>query len=359
MIPGLEIHKLIIDPIWQNKLFKFVDVFDENQPLKRKTRQYGYEYDYKARHKDKIIKKINNAPPELLCIADLLYKHGLMRQKANQIIINKYEPGQGISAHRDHIRYFTGDIATLSLGSAYVMRFKPHSENKLEDPKKIYDVLLPIGSLAVMKDDARSLWTHEIIAKKSDTINGVTSKRGTRISITFRTVADEFLPKKSVLVLCQRKEGFTNEINIQDQLIPKLEQIIKNFLIEKTDDDNADIKYMTELDSNPNNKADYNIKLLDFNSEAIKFCDQHSEFYDLIVLQTCPFQYMDYNLIKNILKKGGYVIFVAVQATGVLYTLNKYIVTNLPKMFKDGCFIHSTSDIPKLITFQKLQDESL
>ena len=55
MIPGLEIHQLIDDPVLQNKLFKLVDVFDEKQPLKRKTRQYGYEYDYKSResHKDK------------------------------------------------------------------------------------------------------------------------------------------------------------------------------------------------------------------------------------------------------------------------------------------------------------------
>ena len=33
MITGLEIHQLIIDPIWQDKLFKLVDVFNEKQPL--------------------------------------------------------------------------------------------------------------------------------------------------------------------------------------------------------------------------------------------------------------------------------------------------------------------------------------
>ena len=175
-------------------MFELVDIFDENQPLKRKTRQYGYEYDYKAResHKDKKLKKLTyTTPKKLLCIADVLYKYNLMRQKPNQIIINKYEPGEGISAHRDHIRYFTGDIATLSLGSAYIMRFRPHPENILVDQKKIYDVLLPVGSLAVMKDDARSLWTHEIIGKKTDIINGKKINRGTRISITFRTVSDE------------------------------------------------------------------------------------------------------------------------------------------------------------------------
>jgi len=195
MLPGLEIHQLIDDPVFQNKLFKLVDVFDEKQPLTRKTRQYGYEYDYKSResHKDKKLKKsLHDTPQQLSCISDVIYKYSLMRQKANQIIINRYEPGEGIAAHRDHIRYFTGDIATLSLGSAYVMRFRPHPENTLEDPSKFYDVLLPIGSLAVMKDHARNLWTHEIIGKKSDTINGVTTKRDTRISITFRTVADKF-----------------------------------------------------------------------------------------------------------------------------------------------------------------------
>lgn len=192
--PGLEMYELIPDKFIQDKLFELVDIFDENQPLKRKTRQYGYEYDYNAResHQDKKLKKISyTTPNQLLCIADVLYKYNLMRQKPNQIIINKYEPGEGISAHRDHIRYFTGDIATLSLGSAYVMRFRPHTKNKLVDPKKFYDVLLPVGSLAVIKDDARSLWTHEIISKKSDIIDGKTTKRGTRISITFRTVSDE------------------------------------------------------------------------------------------------------------------------------------------------------------------------
>ena len=192
--PGLEIYNLIPDTFVQNKLYELVDNFDENQPLMRKTRQYGYEYNYNARESDtlKKLKKIKDTTPTpLLCIADVLYNYKLMRQKPNQIIINKYEPGQGISAHRDHMKYFTGDIATLSLGSEYVMKFRPHTENKLVDPKKFYDVLLPVGSLAVMKDDARSLWTHEISKSKSDMIDGKRIKRGTRISITFRTVLDE------------------------------------------------------------------------------------------------------------------------------------------------------------------------
>ena len=189
--PGLEIYNLIPDTFVQNKLYELVDNFDENQPLMRKTRQYGYEYNYNAKESHTLKKIKYTTPNQLLCIADVLYKYNLMRQKPNQIIINKYEPGQGISAHRDHMKYFTGDIATLSLGSEYVMKFRPHPENTSVDSKKFYDVLLPVGSLAVMKDDARSLWTHEISNTKTDMIDGKRIKRGTRISITFRTVLDQ------------------------------------------------------------------------------------------------------------------------------------------------------------------------
>jgi len=182
--PGLEIHQLITDEGLKKKLYEFVDNFDEDhQPLQRKTRQYGYEYNYRANPRK--LKKLN-IPPQLLCIADTIYKYKLIGQKPNQIIINKYEPGQGIAAHVDNQTYFTGDIATLSLGSEYIMTFR-----SLVDKSIHYDVLLPVGSLAVMKDDAIDKWTHEIVNRRTDTINGNTIKRGTRISITFRTVKDD------------------------------------------------------------------------------------------------------------------------------------------------------------------------
>jgi len=193
--PGLEIYELIPDKFVQDKLYKLVDNFDEDTPLKRKTKQYGYEYNYKARESHKELKKLKkliyNTPNQLLCIADILYTYKLMRQKTNQIIINKYEPGQGITAHRDHKGYFIGDIATLSLGSAYVMRFRPHPDNTIVDKSIFYDVLLPVGSLAVMTGDLTTEWTHEIKKVKYDTIDDKRIKRGTRISITFRTVRDE------------------------------------------------------------------------------------------------------------------------------------------------------------------------
>ena len=64
------------------------------------------------------------------CISKILYDDKLLRNYPNQIIINKYIPGQGISAHRDHYPIFDNDIATLSLGSPIVIEFKPHKRNK-------------------------------------------------------------------------------------------------------------------------------------------------------------------------------------------------------------------------------------
>jgi len=51
--PGLEIYNLISDKFYQDKLFELVNVFDEKQALTRKTKQYGYEYDYNARESHK------------------------------------------------------------------------------------------------------------------------------------------------------------------------------------------------------------------------------------------------------------------------------------------------------------------
>ena len=92
--PGLEIYNLIPDTFVHNKLYELVDNFDEKQALTRKTRQYGYEYNYNARESHqlkKLQKSMYDTPIELSCIADVLYKYKLIRQKPNQIIINKYE----------------------------------------------------------------------------------------------------------------------------------------------------------------------------------------------------------------------------------------------------------------------------
>lgn len=103
------------------------------------------------------------------CISKILYDDRLLRNYPNQIIINKYIPGQGISAHRDHYPIFDNDIATLSLGSPIVMEFNHIKAIKILNIKIKKELLLKPGSLLVFGDDARYKWTHEI--KKGKLIN--------------------------------------------------------------------------------------------------------------------------------------------------------------------------------------------
>lgn len=73
----------------------------KSNKLKRQVKQYGYEYDYSlSEPRTKKLRKTEKAPKFLRCISKLLYESGIMRNIPNQIIINKYKPGEGIATHR-------------------------------------------------------------------------------------------------------------------------------------------------------------------------------------------------------------------------------------------------------------------
>ena len=191
---GLKLYKNIIPtPLIQKIVYDELDALfgDNSYQLLRQTLHYGYTYDYTIREPRTIKLKKTTQPPEWIkCLGDLFFEDGLLKNRPNQYIINKYLPGEGISAHRDHHPIFGNSIATLSLGSEYIMEFKSHKTNKHKNIKK--EIVLPIGSLLVMSDSSRYFYTHEIKKRKSDIINNVRKKRGNRISITFRTVNSQF-----------------------------------------------------------------------------------------------------------------------------------------------------------------------
>jgi len=105
-----------------------------------------------------------------------------MASPADQVIVNEYLPGQGISAHVDCVPCFGPDVAAISLGSACTMDF-----TSLEGGVKA-PVRLEPGSLCVMTGPARYEWRHAIAARKSDLTDAGRIPRGRRVSVTFRTV---------------------------------------------------------------------------------------------------------------------------------------------------------------------------
>ena len=155
--------------------------------------------------------------------------------------------------------------------------------------------------------------------------------------------------KNQVLVLCQRREGFNEKISIKDHLIPTLEKIINTFLKEKMGNDIADIKYMVDLDSTKEqDKADFNIVLYNHSQKGREFRDHHLKFYDLVVLQTCPFMYM--KMVRDILKDDGYLICTTVLVDGRHGKMQEIIVEQLVKKITDAGFTQVTD---RFLTFQK------
>jgi alkylated DNA repair dioxygenase AlkB len=150
--------------------------------LKRRVQHYGYKYDYKF-HRINHSMKISELPEWLQNFAIRLKQQGLFKEIPDQVIVNEYLPGQGITNHIDCPPCFSDTIASLSLGSRCVMNFT----NK-DDETEVIPYLLDVNSIVVLKEDARYSWMHGIKLVKTDNYFGHKIKRERRVSLTFRKV---------------------------------------------------------------------------------------------------------------------------------------------------------------------------
>ena len=123
---------------------------------------------------------IGPLPDWLSPLCKRLLCDGYFSRHPDQVIVNEYLPGQGISAHIDCIPCFGKTIASLSLGSHCVL--------ELSNEESKHPILLERCSLLILSKDARYYWKHSIPARKTDRHLGVTYPRERRISLTFRSV---------------------------------------------------------------------------------------------------------------------------------------------------------------------------
>ena len=180
-IEGLSYVPAYISNTEHNDLWQSVNAEKWLGDLKRRVQHYGYKYDYRARYIDYFM-RIGELPEWSKSIAQRLYEDGYMPELPDQLIVNEYEPGQGIASHIDCQPCFKDTVISLSMGSACTMNFANiHTKEKVE-------VYLEPKSLVVLKDDARYKWTHGITGKKSDIFKGNKAYRTTRISLTFRNI---------------------------------------------------------------------------------------------------------------------------------------------------------------------------
>ncbi len=180
-IDGLTYIPDFIDYTIESALIKTIDAQPWITELKRRVQHYGWRYDYKARSVTSDL-RIGALPKWLQTYAMRLQQAGYFPEMPDQVIINEYQPGQGISAHIDCVPCFTDTIASLSLGSHCMMDFA-HSKTGEKS-----SLLLEPRSLLVLSGDTRYHWQHAIAGRKTDRHNGQVIQRTRRISLTFRKV---------------------------------------------------------------------------------------------------------------------------------------------------------------------------
>lgn len=165
----------------QNQLIEVIDQQEWSVKTQRRIQQYGYQYDY--RYGSFASSTYLGALPNWVQrLANRLTNEGFMPNISDQVIVNEYQPGEGIVKHIDCIPCFSSTIITLSLGSACVMEFT-HSQTK-ENIK----ILLEPGSMLIFQGEARYVWQHGIAACKQDNYQGKIFVRERRVSMTFREV---------------------------------------------------------------------------------------------------------------------------------------------------------------------------
>jgi alkylated DNA repair dioxygenase AlkB len=135
-------------------------------------------------------------PSWIPMIARRIVSAGLFSRMPVQALVNEYEPGQGISAHKDYEPF--DEVASLSLASGCLMEFeKPKAQRKV--------IWLEPRSLVVLMGDARHQWTHAIRPRLADVVHGIKIPRERRLSLTVRTIG----PKENGVKVPGRKTART------------------------------------------------------------------------------------------------------------------------------------------------------
>jgi alkylated DNA repair dioxygenase AlkB len=186
IISGLTYSADFIDATTEAALTQTIDTQPWITEMKRRVQHYGWRYDYKARSVTSDL-RIGALPDWLQSYAVRLQQAGYFPEMPDQVIINEYLPGQGISAHIDCVPCFAETIASLSLESSCVMDFT-HSKKGEKS-----SLLLEPCSLLVLTGDARYVWQHAIAGRRMDRYNGQIIERKRRISLTFRKVKNASL----------------------------------------------------------------------------------------------------------------------------------------------------------------------
>jgi len=178
-VPGLLYVRDFVTEAEETALAQLIDGQKWSAELRRSVQHYGWRYDYRRRAVDASM-RLGPLPTWAGELAHRLAQRGLMPHLADQVIVNEYVEGQGISRHIDCVPCFADGVATISLLQSWEMVFtEEHGQRR-----KVRQ-LLERRSVAVLTGAARYGWAHEI---PSRLVEPTGLRRQRRLSVTFRKV---------------------------------------------------------------------------------------------------------------------------------------------------------------------------
>ncbi|KAM5573817.1 alkylated DNA repair protein ALKBH8 [Rosa sericea] len=208
-IPGLYLFHDFVTAKEEEELLAAVDERPWKNLAKRRVQHYGYEFCYETRNVDSK-KNLGEFPafvsPILERISMLPKLEDVETIALDQLTVNEYPPGVGLSPHIDTHSAFEGLIFSLSLAGPCIMEFRRYFEGdrpprtsssidiETENSENNSNFLrraiyLPPRSLLLLSGEARYAWHHYIPHHKIDKVKDSVIRRGSRrVSFTFRKV---------------------------------------------------------------------------------------------------------------------------------------------------------------------------
>lgn len=219
-IPGLIYVPDFVSEEEERELLAAVDGGNWHRLAKRRVQHYGYEFKYQSRNVDPT-QELGAFPPPLRSVSQKVERlvegdceqapldggtTGAIQTETepfwplDQLTVNEYPAGVGLSPHVDTHSAFHGAIVSLSLAGPTVMEFRrqcqegqaPNEPSGIDTTDGHLErrcLFLAPRSLLILTGEARYAWQHYIPHRKSDLVGGQVVPRGRRrVSLTFRKV---------------------------------------------------------------------------------------------------------------------------------------------------------------------------
>ncbi|KAE8055809.1 hypothetical protein FH972_012630 [Carpinus fangiana] len=207
-IPGLYLLHDFVSPKEEEELLAAVDDKPWKGLAKRRVQHYGYEFCYETRNVN-TRQHLGELPSFVSSILERISLFPNLDNHANivldQLTVNEYPLGVGLSPHIDTHSAFEGFIFSLSLAGPCIMEFRRYTEGawlpntsststKVQTPENGPNFLrraiyLPPRSMLLLSGEARYAWHHYIPHHKIDIVKDRVVRRGPRrVSFTFRKV---------------------------------------------------------------------------------------------------------------------------------------------------------------------------